>query len=637
MKETKNVSVQQISLKDLFKSNFFSIPEYQRGYSWGKAQRTALWEDIVSLLDFRQEESYKHYMGTIVAVKGDEFCHYEIVDGQQRITSLLLLINTIISHKKFPAENHDSKLKTYINRNNEDVFRSGLQSKILANVFNGNLCFYDNKKLIQQDQNILDAVNEFDDLVELYLNKFESNLLELLSLIENQLGLIFFVPAVKSVAGRMFEVINNRGKSLSELDKIKNYFVYVAEIESNKTFINKIKDNWGEVLENMQFAGFVSTEEENEFLRYCWIVFGSSNKSKSYHIYKSLKSQSAKENDKIKYLSDFFDFIHLSSIKIKELFNAYPQKGSNNSDEVYEYEKLAIQLNITKASVMPLVLAVLTKQTDSQNTLELIRLIEILNFRYYVTEIANRNDTGQGELYKWANWYFKGLDEKKNIFGEVELKKNVIKFMEDNAKDDLFVNKLILQQNENMDFYHWKGLLYFLSRYELSLRDNKTQTHSLKDIMPKRLSGKSNDHSEREHIWSKKLEVNKIPRSELEFLIGLNKNRLGNFTLLRRDHNSEAGKKPINEKLKTYHESTRYMTRNVEKCYKNLNKKVFDKKKGKDVLIWTKLLDKLEENLVNFALKEWAFDPQVIRTVDIRSFDYDRCRPHSETFKIKYH
>jgi uncharacterized protein with ParB-like and HNH nuclease domain len=87
------------ALDSLFKEKLFRIPDYQRGYAWGREQLDAFWEDLVNLPDGRS-----HYTGvlTLKEIPGSEvhedakefwlvddhsYKVYHIVDGQQRLTT----------------------------------------------------------------------------------------------------------------------------------------------------------------------------------------------------------------------------------------------------------------------------------------------------------------------------------------------------------------------------------------------------------------------------------------------------------------------------------------------------------------------------------------------------------------------
>ncbi len=84
-------------INDFFNGRFFEIPKYQRGYAWEKQHVRELFDDIFESI----ETNSSHYIGTIVlSKKPDGYNSYYVVDGQQRIATLLMLINVIVRHFK---------------------------------------------------------------------------------------------------------------------------------------------------------------------------------------------------------------------------------------------------------------------------------------------------------------------------------------------------------------------------------------------------------------------------------------------------------------------------------------------------------------------------------------------------------
>ena len=89
-----------ISLNDLFHNRIFRVPDYQRGYSWERRQVREFLEDLELLMPQRF-----HYTGTVVLyeppasksrlmdVEGKTYNPVEIVDGQQRLTTIVLLLS----------------------------------------------------------------------------------------------------------------------------------------------------------------------------------------------------------------------------------------------------------------------------------------------------------------------------------------------------------------------------------------------------------------------------------------------------------------------------------------------------------------------------------------------------------------
>ena len=90
------------TLNQLLANRLFRIPHYQRAYSWQREHRAAMFDDIKKLRN-KPTDSF-HFMATVVGLKRKEeekeiatelYDFIEIVDGQQRITTLVLLLKTI--------------------------------------------------------------------------------------------------------------------------------------------------------------------------------------------------------------------------------------------------------------------------------------------------------------------------------------------------------------------------------------------------------------------------------------------------------------------------------------------------------------------------------------------------------------
>ena len=81
-------------IMEFYNGRYFEIPKYQRGYAWEKRNIRELFDDIVESIQSKSS----HYIGTIVLSKHEDTDHYYVVDGQQRITTISLIINELIRH-----------------------------------------------------------------------------------------------------------------------------------------------------------------------------------------------------------------------------------------------------------------------------------------------------------------------------------------------------------------------------------------------------------------------------------------------------------------------------------------------------------------------------------------------------------
>lgn len=209
----------------------FAIPDYQRGYAWEKKQLDEFWEDI----SFSDEK--KHFFGTLILEKDRDLNDlYQVIDGQQRLLTLEILIFELIS--RLPENERENFYATFIK--NGDTFKTSYYadnsflSKVFAdheipnpfakNVYEKNLWYA--KKFFRV------KIASLDDS-----EKFLKSLLELL---------VFSVQIIVSDfdAQAVFETVNNRGKPLTILEKLKNRLMYLDTRNSNGKLRDEINKTW---------------------------------------------------------------------------------------------------------------------------------------------------------------------------------------------------------------------------------------------------------------------------------------------------------------------------------------------------------------------------------------------------------
>ena len=195
------------SLEEIFAcgNRIFKIPDYQRGYSWEEQQRTDLLRDIEYVI--KSGNKYRHYTGTIVASYNDEetkkkdeqYKVFDIVDGQQRLTSLILLMSLICRSERNSEYINKSDQKSnfsmfiqggtegntvrklYLGKDQDKLFRSLIEEGTAAAT--GTLT---NSK---SDQNLKDAIVQF----EKWLNKKDINGVS--TCVRKELGFLFYAPS----------------------------------------------------------------------------------------------------------------------------------------------------------------------------------------------------------------------------------------------------------------------------------------------------------------------------------------------------------------------------------------------------------------------------------------------------------
>ncbi len=235
--EPKNQNITELfSCPEIYK-----IPDYQRQYSWTDEQLDQLWEDLLDAYENRSENDC-YFLGSIVVVDNKQGCH-ELIDGQQRITTLMILMNVLI--RNFPNIN-----KTYENPHDPNGVYCANHDRINMCIKAGNgirLMLQSHPNYDASFKNIIVNCKDFskvkkptkkelkiDDPSYKYQNTAHFFYHRLKELGDDILGdfanfLFFRVDIIKivchdeSFAIKLFQVMNDRGLDLSSSDLIKTH------------------------------------------------------------------------------------------------------------------------------------------------------------------------------------------------------------------------------------------------------------------------------------------------------------------------------------------------------------------------------------------------------------------------------
>ncbi len=87
------------TIKEIFQAQGYSIPNYQRDYAWKDKNFKDLWEDLEEVIEYNKKGQW-HFMGTMVVTKNkDNKKLYDIIDGQQRTTTIFMLLHVLANEQ----------------------------------------------------------------------------------------------------------------------------------------------------------------------------------------------------------------------------------------------------------------------------------------------------------------------------------------------------------------------------------------------------------------------------------------------------------------------------------------------------------------------------------------------------------
>ena len=269
-----SIDPKHITLDEFIQGHLFRIPQYQRTYSWGKKQRQEMFGDIQRTYDQGQDRS--HFMATVVGLQREvrnimtkEHHIVEIVDGQQRITTLILLLKAI-ANALDSSDDMERKIGQELNSllvKDDEATLLLLQtnhdgSAYFANYLRqGTYPSSETAKTIA-DREILSAMEDCEEFVTEWQSNGEP-LEALVTLLRNRLTFIFHVISDEAVVYTVFEVLNSRGLEVSWFDRLKSMLmaiVFESDTGNSPESINEVHQLWAQIYRRVGLRLGLSTE-----------------------------------------------------------------------------------------------------------------------------------------------------------------------------------------------------------------------------------------------------------------------------------------------------------------------------------------------------------------------------------------
>ena len=281
----------------------YHVPTFQRDYSWDTDEWDDLWRDITGLFGDAAEPA--HYMGYLVLQSADNK-EFDIIDGQQRMTTLSLLMLAAVSHltdlatpdapadpQLLRAEQLRSSYIGYL-----DPVSLVSQSKLTLNRHNDS--YYQNY-LVPLDRLPQRGLNASEHLLRKAFVWFKEHIkghcgndgeavAKFVDLAVDKLFFTVIIVTDELNAFKVFETLNARGVRLSATDLLKNFLFSVVSRESvHESEIKTLEDRWEGIVE------LLGSESFPEFLRVFW---NSRNKLvRKTELFKTIRSEIRNRED----------------------------------------------------------------------------------------------------------------------------------------------------------------------------------------------------------------------------------------------------------------------------------------------------------------------------------------------------
>lgn len=505
-----NIQVQESTINALLTPHVeFRIPDFQRAYAWKKSQIEQFLNDIWEACT--EEQAY--FIGTIVLINESPSSRgieaHSVLDGQQRLTTILLILSEIKRRFQDVENNLNSYLwntVTLVGKSPKLLPQSYGADPTDGSVFRAILADLQQASLDYPKHQMVRAAKD----IALWMDeKFGSpcNLEKLNTFaifFTTQVEIAKINTQTESDAFRLFETLNDRGLPLSKSDLIKNLLFRCASPGSHEA----IKESWIVIEQN------ASNDGADAFLRAFWIAeFSFVRKAALFDVFKSYLTQKPQVVDATEFLIN----------RLEPSSELYNQLRNPEGADLFPEEARPILVRLADSGAktyIPLLMAAYNYR--SEHFVRIARLIESINVRYLM--IGQHNPNWLEVLY--SNLIGICRDTARSV-------DELFKFrdLDRISKDDLLileVDSLQVSPNDS-----WRNILHDIAKrdFQKETKIGDRKSVHIEHILPQNPREECYDESQ----------LNKETAKEFA-------HKLGNLTLLYGKLNTKASNRPFSEK-----------------------------------------------------------------------------------------
>ena len=528
----------------------FYIPDFQRFYIWVEKNILEFYKDINSSKDKRTEL----FLGnSIFSFKGKDV---EVIDGQQRLITFLILLRCIMRNKK-------------ANHSDVDYFKGILENITLGGGFkikllNPTLKFFDEYILHDrmEESEFDPSLTKIDPVKRIIMcrNNFDKNIQKLGSVEINQLSNFVrkFIKIVaifpKILGNQIYDSINSKGVPLTDADKIKNFLFQIVE-ESKEEELYK---NWYDLLKIFNY----SSKEVSHFLKLYWTTTKEDPKNTLYHKVIEFFEQNAdgKREDPLEFSRELLGYAKIYFELTKSELDLNFWGGKKYGLKIIEVLKNLKYLDMQNSYFIILEIRSSFKdyfENDApgkffESIVDFFKDVESYSFLH--VKLFDKYPQEIKDLYSnFSIQLKKSVKRKKEVFSKIrsELKERILKNLEKNNFEDRIVSKC-----RPPIFFTRQEKIYLLYRIFLDLTKtglhhldiNSISENSIEHIMPRSIRNWKKDIENYVNDWEEypsKEKDERVKKYHETFL-----EDLGNQSILTQATNSELNDLSFSDKLK---------------------------------------------------------------------------------------
>lgn len=546
MKYNHKIDADDVSLGSLLDHQKFTIDYFQREYRWERKHVEQLIDDLTTSFLTNYDENHEreevegyncYYMGPVVISNKEG--KLSIIDGQQRITSLTLLLIYLNNLQKILPDKEPVETLIFSEKYGKKTYNMQVEEREECFEALYNTGQFD---LNGEDESVINLVNRYNDIAELFPIEIKGNALPyFISWLKENIIFVKIVTYSEENAYTIFETMNDRGLNLTPSEMLKGYLL--SKIKDTKTK-NKSNLFWKKRISELHEW---SSSEDLEFFK-AWLRAkyadtirpgkkGSSNEDfekigTTFHTWVKDKVKLLsleKEKQFLDFVDNKFDFY--SSLYLKILSAQSTQTAGLESVYYIDWYGIARSLSY------PLLMASITENDSEAEQNKKLQLVAHFIEYFSVVRSVNQRTLGQSSLRYTIYSLVKEIRDAPIDKLALKLKRKARAFEETFEGVSSFN---INQQNKRF-------VRFFLARITNYIENQCGINSSIDDYM----SDNIKKPAQIEHIWADIYEQHK---NEFDQKTDFNfyRNSLGDLILLPKGTNQSFNKDPYDIKLPHY-------------------------------------------------------------------------------------
>ena len=415
---SNKLSGAEYELAEIFSSKFeYSIPSYQRPYAWTIEETSELFDDLYDFYKNQGDEQY--FLGSIVLIKDGKKPPAAVIDGQQRLTTLTILLATLAHN--LPAEDREeirkyimepgskfeglaSKPRLTLRERDKDFFKKYVQDLKFDELLNSDKANFENESQENIQANSKHLLGCIEDSFEGDIKKIEHFVEFLLT----RCVLVVVSTPNQESAFRVFSVMNSRGLDLQPTDIIKADIIGELPKKSQENY----NDRWENMEDELGRDGF------NDLFHFIRMIFAK-EKAKKAILDEFRKHVLSEIHDRQKLLGDILEPYAEALVIVKE--EAYDAtenvQAIENAKEVKYY--LRWLNKIDNSDWIPTAIFFIEKNRNNSDYMR--RFFKKLERLAAYLHICAKNVNQRIERYNKVISALEKNNSSENLIAEIEL------------------------------------------------------------------------------------------------------------------------------------------------------------------------------------------------------------------------